>query len=98
MITIGTSAFASRNIIVDIKDIQSVVSLHNDDIGDDDKEGNLAMVSRHICEATGEVVEEAAVFTVPGDAFRDKSYMDWILSNKQGESALIEEYNDFIHK
>lgn len=56
------------------------------------------MVSRHICEATGEVVEEAAVFTVPGDAFRDKSYMDWILSNKQGESALIEEYNDFIHK
>lgn len=58
LINIGTSPVASHNIIVDIKDIQSVVSLHNDDIGEDDKEGNVVMVEKYIDEATGEIVNQ----------------------------------------
>ena len=79
LISIGLSPIASKNIIVDIKDIQSAVSLHSDDIGDENLEGNLVLVEKHIDEATGELVQDDSVFTLPGDAFRDKVYLDWII-------------------
>lgn len=57
-INIGTSAFASKDIIVDVRDIKSVVSLNHDDLGEDDKEGNIVVVSKYICGATGKLVEQ----------------------------------------
>jgi hypothetical protein len=40
-ISIALSPFASKNIIADVKDIQSVVQLHDDNLGEDDHEGNV---------------------------------------------------------
>ena len=88
----------SKKIIVDIGDIQSVVSLHNDDLGEQDQEGNVIAVEKHIDEATGELVKEGAAFTLPGDAFRDRVYMDWLLSDKSGQETTIDDYNDLMHK
>lgn len=52
------SAFASKNVIVDVKDVQSVCSLGNDDLGEDDNEGNILKVERYIEEETGLLIEE----------------------------------------
>lgn len=40
-ITVGVSPFVSKNIIVEVKDLQSVVQLTHDDVGEQDKEGNV---------------------------------------------------------
>lgn len=97
LINIGLSPFASKNIIADIKDIQSVVSLGNDDIGEDDRENNVISIQSYIDETSGQNIDELAYFTLPGDAFRDKMYMDWILSDKSGEESLLGDYQDLMH-
>ena len=51
--------------------MRSVVSLTGDDLGDQDREGNVIHVSEHIDE-DGRVVKDDAIYTVPADAFRDK--------------------------
>ena len=53
MINIAFSPVVSKNIIVDIRNIKSVVSLNNDDID----EGNLLSVKNYIEESTGKLVE-----------------------------------------
>lgn len=97
-INVGLSPLISKNIIVDVRDIQSVVQLHNDNIGEDGQDGNVVTVNNYIEEATGELVAEETAFSLPGDAFRDKTYMDWILSNKTNEESLTEDYQDLMHQ
>ena len=49
-VSIATSPFSSRNIIVDVRDVHSVASLHNDDIGEDDIDGNILSVKTYVDE------------------------------------------------
>ena len=49
-INIAQSAFISKNIIADVKDVRSVVSLQNDDIGEDNLDGNVISIERHFDE------------------------------------------------
>lgn len=44
-INVATSAFASRNIIADIKDVRQVTCLENDDIGEDNLDGNVISIA-----------------------------------------------------
>jgi hypothetical protein len=72
--------------------------LNNDDLGEADKDGNVVLVRKHVCGVTGAVIEKECVFTLPGDAYRDKVYMDWILADKTGEESLVGDYQDLMHK
>ena len=51
-VNVSSSILASHYIIVDIRDIHSVVSLGNNDIGDDNGENNIIAVRNHIDEKT----------------------------------------------
>lgn len=57
-LNVSKSILLSDNIIVDIRDIHSVVSLGNDDMGDDDNENNIIAVKKHINEKSGESIDE----------------------------------------
>jgi hypothetical protein len=72
--------------------------LNNDDLGDADKDGNVVLVRKHICGSSGATFENECVYTLPGDAYRDKTYMDWILADKTGEESLLNDYQDLMHK
>lgn len=54
-------------------------------------------MTRHFEEATGKEVIEPIALTLPADSFRDRVYMDWLLANKDGESSLLDDYQDLIH-
>ena len=53
LINIAQSPFVSSTIIADASDVQSVVSLGNDDLGEDDREGNVIAVKKYTCGTTG---------------------------------------------
>lgn len=84
-ITINTTLLSTRSIIADVKDVHSVLSLSNDDLGSDDTEGNVVIVHKHIDAATGEQVNDVIALTIPADAYRNKVYMEWILTSKEDE-------------
>lgn len=44
---VGVTAFSSKNIIVDVKDVQSIIALDNDNLGEDDYDGNAILIKRH---------------------------------------------------
>lgn len=51
-ITVGLSPFASKNIVVDIKNLKSVVQLHDDSFGKNADEGNVVLVTEYFDEST----------------------------------------------
>jgi hypothetical protein len=53
LITIAQSPFVSNFIIADVADVQSVVSVGNDDLGEDDRESNIIAVKKYVCGTTG---------------------------------------------
>ena len=96
-INVGQSAFTSKDIIVDVKDIQSIVALGDDASGDDGNEGNVIRVRRHFDIENQRWIEEERALTLPGDAFRDRYFIDWILADKNGESGdLADDFQDLM--
>jgi hypothetical protein len=95
-INVALSPFASKTIHANIKAVKSVVSLHNDDIGEDDQEGNIIRIDTY--QEAGETINTALHLQLPGDAFRDRQYIDWLLSDKQGEGDLADDFQDLMHK
>lgn len=98
LITVGESAFSSSEIIVDVKDIQSIVALGNDDFGEDGQDGNVLSVSRYFCKSSGKWIDSGRALTLPGDAFRDRHFLDWVLAEKSGESDLLADFQDLMLK
>lgn len=96
LVTVGETAFTSNDIIVDVKDIKSVVALGNDDLGEENKDGNVLLVNRYLDKSTGQWVEQERALTLPGDAYRDRQFLEWINSPKDGESELTESFNDLM--
>jgi hypothetical protein len=92
LINVGNSAFTSSDIIVDAKDVQSVVALGNDDFGENGDDGNVLSIARFFCKEKNSWVDTPRALTLPGDAFRDRQFLDWVLADKSGESELL---NDF---
>ena len=96
-INFALSPFVSQDIIVDARDIKSVVALGDEELGEDVNDGNVALITKYINKA-GQVVEDQIALTLPGDAFRDKAYLDWILSDKTGESDLVDDYQNLLQQ
>jgi hypothetical protein len=82
LVTVGESAFTTSQIIVDVRDVQSICALGNDDLGIENQDGNVLSIKRHFCKATNSWVEQERALTLPGDAFRDRSFVEWILADK----------------
>lgn len=92
LITVGDSAFSSSEIIVDVKDVQSIVALGNDDFGEDGNDGNVLSINRYFCKSKNAWIDQARALTLPGDAFRDRYFLDWVLADKTGESELLADF------
>ena len=95
-ITINETIVASSEIIVDPKDIKSVVALGDDDLGEDNKDGNVLYIRRYFDVSTNAWVETERALSLPGDAFRDRQYLEWVISEKEGEGEVADAYNDLL--
>ena len=69
-IKIMKSPFVSYTITTHTKNVRSVCSLGDDDLGADDVEGNIITLSSYT-DSAGEHHADG-VFRLPADAFRDK--------------------------
>jgi len=65
-------------------------------MGDNGTEGNVLRITRF--QENGNWVEKERALTLPGDAFRDRQYLDWILAEKSDESTLNDDFNDLMIK
>lgn len=96
LVTVGLSAFSSTDIIVDVKDVHSIVALGNDDQGIENQDGNVLRLIRYFDKASNQWVEQERALTLPGDSIKDRSFMDWILANKTGEGELADDFQDLM--
>jgi hypothetical protein len=96
LINVGLSAFSSTDIVVDVKDVQSIVALGNDDLGYEGEDGNVLHIDRYLDKATGKWVNDARALTLPGDSFRDRRFIDWVLADKKDESSLADDFQDLM--
>jgi len=97
LVTVGSSAFVSKDIIVDVKDVHSIVALGDDASGEDGQDGNVLRVKRYYDKENARWVEEERALTLPGDSFRDRYFLDWILADKNGESGdLADDFQDLM--
>jgi hypothetical protein len=92
-LTIQKSVFASYTIYTNVEHVMSICALGDDDMGADDCEGNMITVSK-FTDAQGDH-QTGGVFTLPGDAFRDKEFMEWILAAKD-EETTNSEFSDLV--
>ncbi len=98
LINVGNSAFTSSEIVVDVKDVQSIVALGNDDFGENGDDGNVLSINRYFCKTQNKWIDQARALTLPGDAFRDRQFLDWVLADKSGESELLNDFQDLMLK
>lgn len=96
-VNMAESPLFSKDLIVDVRDLKSVVALGDEELGEDAQDGNIILISKYINEE-GQTVEEDVTLTLPGDAFRDKVYMDWLLSDKSGETDLTDDYTSLLQQ
>lgn len=92
LVNVGDSAFTSSEIVVDVKDVQSIVALGNDDFGENGDDGNVLSIARYFCKTQNTWVDQPRALTLPGDAFRDRYFLDWVLADKSGESELLSDF------
>jgi len=67
---VSDSLVGSKDIIVSVQDTHSLISLSNDDQGEEDIESNYLELSNYKDMSTGEVVGSGN-FLLPANAFRD---------------------------
>ena len=58
----------------------------------------MLSISRYYCKSSAKWIENARALTLPGDAFRDRYFLDWVLADKSGESDLLADFQDLMLK
>ena len=91
---VSVSPIASKDYIVDVKNVQSLISLGNDDQGEDGIDNNLVQLKDSV-DASGNVIEEQ-FFVLPADGIRDHNMLDWVLSIKSEGEELDDLFNDVM--
>jgi hypothetical protein len=66
--------------------------LENDDLGEEDIDHNVVVVNKYRDAKTGDVISDPLVLVLPADAYRDRSYIEWLISTKEADSSTD---NDF---
>lgn len=88
--------FSSYSIIADPVNTMSVCAIGDDDVGADDAESNILHAAEYIVESTGER-KTHGYWTVPADAHRDKTTLEWIFAIKDAKSSETDAlFNDAI--
>lgn len=95
-VDVATTALVSRKILVDVKNVHSVLALDNDNLGEEDEGDNLLEVRGFIDAATGEQKQEKLMLRLPADAYRNAVFMDWIIAEKEQESELADDYQNLL--
>lgn len=87
---VSVSPIASKNYFVAVGKVQSLISLGNDDKGEDGIENNLVQLVDPV-DGSGEVTAEQ-FFVLPADGFKDQNMLDWVLSVKsEGEDSTVDD-------
>ena len=86
--TVSDNLLTSRVLYVNVANINSQISLNNDDIGEDDIDSNYINLHNFRDTSTGEIVESES-FLLPSDAFRDNQMIDWLFSLKVNNNNLF---------
>lgn len=84
---VSTGPFTSKDLLVATNDAQGVLSLNNDDAGEEDLETNLVQLTNFIDCSSGNIVDQDT-FTLPADGFKDHNVLDWVLSIKNADPSL----------
>lgn len=95
-INFSKSLLSYNSIIVDIREVFSLVSLSNNDLGEDDGENNVIVVNSHIDESTGTQVFDPLLLNLLGDAHRDKEYMEWFMAKKENDDTTSLDFEDLM--
>ena len=85
----------TKTIIANVANIKGLVSLGEDDLGEEDVEANILLVQNYHDMSTGETVE-SGTFVLPADSYRDHKALDWILAPKNSEDSTIDLFNDLV--
>ena len=80
-INVSTSILQSKDLIADIGNIQSIFSVGNDDIGEENIENNVVNISNFI-DLTSGLKIDVDQFLLPADSWKDIQIIDWVLSIK----------------
>lgn len=94
--TVQKSPFVSYTIVMSPANTMSVCAVGADDLGEEDAEGNVLSVSEYVVESTGKK-EKGGIFTLPADAYRDKTTLEWIFAKKvDGGSTTDDLFNHCV--
>ena len=75
--------FTSKDIYVDVNECKGLLSLGNDDMGQEDIDDNVILIDSYYEGSTGEFKENARdSFVLPADGWRDENMLEWVLSVK----------------
>jgi len=93
---VSVSPIASKDYFVAVSKVQSLISLGNDDQGEDGIENNLVQLVDAV-DGSGEVTAEQ-YFVLPADSFKDHNMLDWVLSIKSdGDDSTVDDlFNDVV--
>ena len=93
-INVTQSPFVTTAYTTSARNVRSICSLGEDDMGADDTDSNLIEVLEYTDSAgnTG----RNAVFTLPSDAMRDRELMEWIMAPKHADETLADDFTDLI--
>ena len=76
-VNVATSPLMSKDINVKISDIYSVVDINSNQ---DSNNSKAVIVMKHFDKETQKHHEEPLVLALPGDAFKDEIFLEWLLS------------------
>lgn len=77
----------SKDIFVDVHECRGLLSLGNDDLGEEDVDTNVLHINSYYEGSTGEFKKDASeTLVLPADGWRDETMLDWVLSLKAPDS------------
>jgi len=79
---VSVSPIASQNIYTAWNNVSSMISVGNDDIGEDGAENNIVMITDGIDDSGSIVTENNNQFMLPADSWKDIPMLEWILALK----------------
>jgi hypothetical protein len=91
---VQTSLLTSKSIIVHPSHCRSVVALQDDDMGEQYHDSNILFLGEYIDEASGD--RNQGTFTLPADANRDKTSLEWVLAPKDTTTVTLNSFNDLV--
>lgn len=90
---VSTSPLTSKDILVSQSNAQGMLSLANDDMGENDIDNNVIQLTNY---QEGNNTVEEGYFTLPADSWKDMSMLDWVLSIKNSSETTDDLFNDLM--